>query len=165
MVILALDVGQARIGVAVSDPSGVLATPRGVIRRRSTATALDAVARMVAETTAELVVVGLPISLDGGLHGQARAVQSFGARLQRRLRVPVVYADERLSTVSAAEALRAAGVRPDRIHERIDAAAAAVILQAYLDEQHATHAATAGSAGTMTAALSDAEAAATHDQG
>jgi putative Holliday junction resolvase len=168
MVILALDVGQVRIGVAVSDPSGALATPRGVIRRRSTATAIDAVARMVAETAAELVVVGLPISLDGGLHGQARAVQSFGARLQRRLRVPLVYSDERLSTVTAEEALRAAGVRPDRIHERIDAAAAAVILQAYLDGQQAAqaaHAATGGPAGTRTATLRDEEATATHDQG
>jgi putative Holliday junction resolvase len=134
-VILALDVGQARIGVAVSDPTELLASPRGAIRRRSTSAAIEAIARAVAETGAELVVVGLPISLDGELHEQARAVQSFGKRLAARLAVPVAYQDERLSTVTAAEALRAAGMRPERIRERIDAAAAAVILQDYLDQR------------------------------
>lgn len=137
MVILALDVGEARIGVALSDPSATLATPRGVIRRHSNAQALAAVARLVAETAAELVVVGLPLSLDGGLYEQARRVQRFGERLRSQVGVPVVYQDERLSTVTAAEALRAAGVRPERIKERIDAAAAAVILQNYLDEHPA----------------------------
>lgn len=136
MVILALDVGEARIGVAVSDPSGTLASPNSTIRRRSNAQALAAIARLVTESGAELVVVGLPISLDGGIHMQARRVQRFGAALRSHLAVPVVYQDERLSTVTAAEALRAAGVRPDHIRERIDAAAAAVILRDYLD-QHA----------------------------
>jgi putative Holliday junction resolvase len=135
MVVLALDVGAARIGVAVSDPTALLASPRGVIRRRSTAQAIEAVLREVAETHAELVVVGLPISLDGQLHDQAHAVQAFGQRLARRLSIPVVYWDERLSTVTAAEALRAAGVRPERIRERLDAAAAAVILQDFLDQR------------------------------
>ena len=135
MIVLALDVGEARIGVAVSDPTGLLATPRGTIRRRSNAQAIEAVARMVREAGAERVVVGLPISLDGELHAQARAVQSFGRRLAARLQVPLVYWDERLSTVTAEEALRASGMRPDRIRERIDAAAAAVILQDYLDAQ------------------------------
>ncbi len=135
MVVLALDVGEARIGVAVSDPTELLASPRGVIRRRSLAQAIEAVLRMVEETEAELVVVGLPISLDGQLHDQARAVQAFGQRLARRLSIPVEYWDERLSTVTATEALRAAGVRPDRIRERVDAAAAAIILQDYLDQR------------------------------
>jgi putative Holliday junction resolvase len=135
MIVLALDIGQVRIGVAVSGPEGTLASPRGLIRRRSNAQAFEAIARMVAESGAERVVVGLPISLDGQLHAQARAVQSFGRRLAARLSVPVVYWDERLSTVTAAEALRAAGVSPARMRDRIDAAAAAVILQDYLDHQ------------------------------
>jgi putative pre-16S rRNA nuclease len=135
MIVLALDVGQARIGVATSDPEGLLATPRGMIRRHSNAQAVEAIARMVAEAGAERVVVGLPISLDGRLHDQARAVQSFGKRVAARLSVPVVYWDERLSTVTASEALRAAGVSQARMRERIDAAAAAVILQDYLDHQ------------------------------
>jgi len=135
VIVLALDVGEKRIGVAASDETGLLASPRGVIARRSAAAAIEAIARAVAETGAGLVVVGLPVSFDGGLHAQARAVQAFAERLRKRVAVPLVYADETLSTVRAEEQLRAAGVRPERIRERIDAAAAAVILQDYLDQQ------------------------------
>src|SRR5262247_3135572 len=97
-------------------------------RRAPTAAALEAVARLVAESSAEVVVVGLPVSFDGQLYGQARAIQSFAAKLRERIAQPVVFADETLSSVRAVEALRSAGVRPDRIRERLDAAAAAVIL-------------------------------------
>ncbi|HEX9412414.1 MAG TPA: Holliday junction resolvase RuvX [Ktedonobacterales bacterium] len=135
MVILALDVGQARIGLAVSDPTEFLATPHAVIQRRSTASAVEAVARAVAEVGAEQVLIGLPISLDGALHQQAEAARSFGSRIEQRLQMPIVYWDERYSTVAAAEALRAAGVRPERMKERIDAVAAAMILQDYLDHR------------------------------
>jgi hypothetical protein len=93
------------------------------------------VTKRAAWTRAALVVVGLPISFDGQLHAQARAIQAFGEKLRRRLAVPLVYADETLSSVRAEEQLRAAGVREERIHERLDAAAAAVILQEYLDQQ------------------------------
>ena len=139
--ILALDVGAKRIGVAVSDELGLLATPRTVIVRRSTEAALDEIVRMALAEEASLVVVGLPISLDGQLHSQARTVQRFGERLRRRLEapgIPLVYADEMLSTVRADERLREAGVRPQRIRERIDAEAAAVILEEYLNQQRAT---------------------------
>lgn len=134
-IILALDVGTKRIGVAVSDELGLLATPRTVIFRRSTQTALEEIARLVHSEEATLVVVGLPISLDGQLHDQARSVQRFAERLRNMLDVPLVYADEMLSTVRAEERLRAAGVRPNRIRERIDAEAAAVILDEYLDHR------------------------------
>jgi putative holliday junction resolvase len=133
MVIVALDVGQARIGVALSDELELLASPNSTIRRTSTAAAIAAIVRVVAESGAEQVVVGLPISFDGKLHAQAQAVQAFAEKLRARLSMPLVYADETLSTVRAEEQLRAAGVRPERIRERIDAAAAAVILQEYLD--------------------------------
>jgi putative pre-16S rRNA nuclease len=133
MIHLALDVGEKRIGVAVSDETETLASPRTTIRRVSTVAALETVARLVAESGAEVVVVGLPVSFDGQLHGQARAIQAFAAKLRERIAQPVVFADETLSSVRAEEALRAAGVRSDRIRERLDAAAAAVILQDYLD--------------------------------
>ena len=81
------------------------------------------------------MVVGLTVSFDGKLHAQAASIQAFAEKLRRRLRVPLVYADETLSTVRAEEKLRASGVRAARIGERIDAAAAAVILQDYLDER------------------------------
>lgn len=133
MVILALDVGMARIGVAVSDATETLATPRGMIRRTSATRALDAIARAIAEARAELVVVGLPLSLDGSVGPQAQAVQAFTDRLRRCVDTPIVLWDERYSTLEAADALRAAGVRPERARARLDAAAAAVILQNYLD--------------------------------
>ena len=148
--ILALDVGAKRIGVAVSDELGLLATPRTVIQRRSTEAALDEIVRLAQIEEASLVVVGLPVSFDGQLHGQAQTVQRFGERLRRRLAaldaldalgkpgvpgIPLVYADEMLSTVRAEERLRAAGMRPQRIRERIDAEAAAVILEEYLERR------------------------------
>jgi putative pre-16S rRNA nuclease len=135
VIVLALDIGEKRIGVAVSDELGLLASPRGVIRRISNEQALRDIVRQVAESAAELVVAGLPVSLDGQLHGQAQRVQVFAERLRKRLPVPLVYMDEALSTVRAEERLRAAGLRPERIRERIDAAAAAVILEDYLAEQ------------------------------
>lgn len=134
-IILALDVGTKRIGVAVSDELELLATPRTVIFRRSTQAALEEIARLAHSEEAALVVVGLPISLDGQLHDQAHSVQRFAERLRKMLDVPLVYADEMLSTVRAEERLRAAGVRPNRIRERIDAEAAAVILDEYLDHR------------------------------
>ena len=134
-IILALDVGTKRIGVAVSDELGLLATPRTVIFRRSTQAALEEIARLAHLEEAALVVVGLPISLDGQLHDQAHSVQRFAERLRKMLDVPLVYADEMLSTVRAEERLRVAGVRPNRIRERIDAEAAAVILDEYLDHR------------------------------
>ena len=145
--ILALDVGAKRIGVAVSDELGLLATPRTVIQRRSTEAALDEIVRLAQIEEVSLVVVGLPVSFDGQLHGQAQTVQRFGERLRRRLAaldapgkpgvpgIPLVYADEMLSTVRAEERLRAAGMRPQRIRERIDAEAAAVILDEYLERR------------------------------
>lgn len=137
VIILALDVGEKRIGLAQSDESELLASPRGIIRRQSTAQALLAVASAVDEAGAGLVVVGLPVSFDGQLHAQARAIQAFAERLRKRLHVPVVYADETLSSRRAEDQLRAAGVRAERIRERLDAAAAAVILQEYLDQRRA----------------------------
>jgi putative holliday junction resolvase len=135
MRVLALDIGSVRIGVAVSDETGLLATPHSVIRRRSNQSALEDILRILAETGADLVVVGLPISLDGQLHGQANRVQSFAERLRKRLGVPMVYVDETLSSVRAEEILRERRVRPNRRRQHIDSVAAAVILQDYLDQE------------------------------
>lgn len=135
MVIVALDVGEARIGVAVSDELELIATPRALIRRKSTAAALDAVVQEITRAEAELVVVGLPVSFDGQLHGQARANQAFAEKLRRRIALPLIYADETLSSVRAEERLREAGVRPERMRDRIDAEAAAIILEDVLEQR------------------------------
>jgi putative pre-16S rRNA nuclease len=135
MVIVALDVGDARIGVAACDELELLASPRATIRRTTTAAALDAIVAEVQRAGAEMVVVGLPVSFDGQLHAQARAIQSFAGKLRRRLTIPLVFADETLSSVRAEERLREAGVRGPRIRERIDAEAAAVILGDFLEQR------------------------------
>jgi putative Holliday junction resolvase len=135
VVIIALDVGAVRIGVAVSDELELIATPRALIRRKSTAAALDAVAQEIARAEAQLVVVGLPISFDGQLHAQARATQAFAEKLRRRIGLPLIYADETLSSVRAEERLRQAGVRPERMRERVDAEAAAIILEDVLEQR------------------------------
>ncbi len=139
VVIVALDVGEARIGVAVCDELELIATPRALIHRKATAGALDAVIQEITRAEAQLVVVGLPISFDGQLHAQARAIQKFAEKLRRRISQPLIYADETLSSVRAEERLREAGVRQERIRERIDAEAAAVILEDVLEQRRREH--------------------------
>jgi len=133
MRVLALDVGDRRIGVAISDPSQVLARGLKVIQRGSRQEDFAAVARLVEEHEVERVVVGYPRSLDGKTHAQADKVERYAAGLAKALTVPVLLWDERLSTVSAERLLREAGLRGQKKQERVDAVAAAVILQDYLD--------------------------------
>jgi len=135
MRLLGLDVGNKRIGVAVSDPTGLLATAERVLRRQSIAKDTAALAALVEETEAQAIVVGLPLHLDGRAGEQAELVQHFVDRLKPHIRVPVIFWDERLSTRGAQALLIEAGMGPAQRAARIDAAAAAVILQSYLDHQ------------------------------
>ncbi len=135
MRILGLDVGERRIGVAVVDESVRVALPVAVVERRELPADLDAIAGLVQEQGAEAVVVGLPISLNGSLGPQAQAVKAFGQELSARLSLPIEYWDERLSTVEAQRRLASAGHRGPKAKARRDAAAAAIVLQSYLDAQ------------------------------
>jgi putative Holliday junction resolvase len=134
--VLGIDLGSRRIGVAVSDPGGVLASPVAVVPRSGDhATDHRALAAMVAEWEAERVVVGLPLSLDGSMGPAARAAAAEADELGSVVGVPVEVADERLTTVTADRALREAAPRRGAKARRqvVDAAAAAVLLQAWLD--------------------------------
>ena len=133
MRVLALDVGDRRIGVALSDPTGLLATPLTTIERRGGSWDVDEVLRLASESDASEIVVGLPVSLSGRKGAQARSVAEFESALADRAAVPVTSVDERYSTVQAESLLRESGVKPSRHRARVDAAAAAVILQSYLD--------------------------------
>ena len=135
MRILALDIGERRIGVALSDPSGLLATPLTTIHRRHHTADIDEVLRLVDEHDAERVVVGLPLELSGRRGTQAGRVSAFVRAMAERTQVPVETVDERYSTVQAQRQLRESGVKPSRNRARVDAAAAAIILQSYLDSQ------------------------------
>ena len=156
---MALDVGKARIGVAVSDASGFLASPYTTLRTsRDEAKTFEEIQRLLDETEAEALIVGLPISLDGQIHAQGELVRNFAGRLQQHIHVPLIFWDERYSTVEAERLLAERyqyGSEPGRRSTRrrgkpgerkgsgrtrgtqhgIDALAAAVILQEYLDHQ------------------------------
>ena len=135
MRILALDIGERRIGVALSDPGGLLATPLTAIHRRRQAEDVDEVLRLVDEHDAERIVVGLPLELSGRRGTQAGRVSAFVRAMAERTQVAVETVDERYSTVQAQRRLRESGIRPSRDRARVDAAAAAIILQSYLDSQ------------------------------
>jgi len=131
---LGLDLGSKRIGVATSDLSGTIATPHSVIQRTSRQRDLfDAIARLVTDEEAEIVVIGLPLRLDGG-HGPAAEAATREARLIGTVvAVPVVMFDERFTTVAADRALREADIRASDRRRLVDKVAAAVMLQAWID--------------------------------
>ena len=133
MRILALDVGDKRVGVAISDLTRFLARSLKVIQRGPHQKDFAAVARLIEEYDVERVVVGHPRSLDGTVGEQAKKVERYAEGMAKALDVPVVLWDERFSTVSAERLMREAGLRGKKKRERIDAVAAAVILQDYLD--------------------------------
>lgn len=134
MRVVGLDLGSRRIGVAASDPSGILASPHVVLERgRDHAVDHGAIADLVAELGAERVVVGLPISLDGHDGPAARLVRQELDELADVLAVPVEAHDERFSTVSADRALSGAGMKAPARRKVVDRVAAAVLLQSWLD--------------------------------
>ena len=130
MKVLALDYGAARTGVAVSDATGTLARPLEVIERAGGEAGLARVAQLVREKEAELVVVGLPLTLRGERGAQAQETERFVARLREVLEVPVETYDERFTTALAG---RSAGGRAAE-----DARAAAHLLEGYLARREAT---------------------------
>ena len=131
--LLGLDVGDKRIGVALSDPTGALASPLTTLERRSKKRDATAVMELARQHEAEGIVMGMPVSLDGAHHAQARRTQSFYTALYAVSFLPATTWDERFSTYEAEQLLRESGVKPSRERGRVDAAAAAIILQRYLD--------------------------------
>ena len=132
MRVLGLDVGDRRIGLALSDPTGLLASPFGFVERGPSDIA--DILRVADENEAEEIVVGLPLSMSGDSGAQAGKVRGFIRELRSRTDLPIKTVDERLSTVQAQGMLRQSGRRRrDGDRGQLDAAAAAVILQAYLD--------------------------------
>jgi len=129
-VVLAVDVGTVRVGVAASDPGRVLASPVETVP----APGVDRVLELVAERSAVLVLVGLPTSLSGQARSaSADMARAFAAELEQRVTVPVQLVDERLTTVTATAQLRAAGKRGKAAREVVDQAAAVALLQGWLD--------------------------------
>ncbi|MEY2755941.1 MAG: hypothetical protein RJB65_2299 [Actinomycetota bacterium] len=134
MRVLGLDLGSKRIGVAVSDRSGTIASPLLVLARSgSPRRDHEQIARLVTEEEAEAVVVGLPLNMDGSLGPAAKAARKEAALIATVVGVPVHEWDERRSTVTADQAMMQAGLRAPERRQHVDKIAAAVLLQAWLD--------------------------------
>ncbi len=140
MRILALDVGDRRIGVALSDPLGMLASPLITIERSGATdidAAVNAIASVAEQHSASEIIVGIPYLMSGRIGAQARITLEFAAALDACTPVPITQVDERLSSAQAARMLAQSGDASARVGRddkgRVDAAAAAVMLQAYLD--------------------------------
>jgi putative Holliday junction resolvase len=135
MIVLALDPGTKRIGMAVTDPRGTFALPLEPVAVDARGGHLARLAAAAAERRVERIVVGLPLKLDGGEGPAARAARAFAAEVGRAAGVPVELFDERLTTAQAERELIGRGVRRERRRERIDSSAAALLLQSWLDAQ------------------------------
>jgi putative Holliday junction resolvase len=132
---LAIDVGSVRVGVARSDPDGILAVPEVTLARD--AHTLEQIAALVHEYDAVIVYVGLPLGLDGHVGAAGASAEGFAAELVPHIAVPVHLVDERLSTVSAQRSLQEAGRSTRESRRYIDQAAAVVILEGALARERA----------------------------
>jgi putative Holliday junction resolvase len=136
--VLGIDVGTVRVGVALSDPTGILASPLETVQRARDESDLDHIAALVVEHEVTEVIVGEPRHLSGASGASAREARAYSQELADRIAdVPVHMIDERLSTVTAASHLREGGIDSRRSRPVIDQAAAVVILQQYLDSRRA----------------------------
>lgn len=133
---MAVDVGSVRVGVAVCDPDGILATPVETVRRAKDGSDIARLLEIIAEYEAIGVIIGLPRTLRGEEGPAVRAARYFGRQLQAELDgVSIEFYDERLTTVTATHALRASGVKAKDARAVVDQAAAVAILQGWLDAQ------------------------------
>lgn len=131
MRVLGIDWGEARVGLAVSDETGTIASPYRVLPNDDELMAN--LVRAVADVGAMEIIIGYPLTLTGQEGPAADVVHEFALQLQKRVAVPLKFVDERLTTKAAEQAMREAGASAKKIKKTADAAAAAVILQTYLD--------------------------------
>jgi putative Holliday junction resolvase len=131
--ILSLDIGKRRIGIAVSDPLGFVARPVETLHAVSLNVDVAYIAQLAGELEAEMIIVGDPIHMSGDPSIMSGRARKYGDLLAQRTGLPVVYWDERLTTVEAQRILQDSGVQPRQARQQIDAVAAAVILQSYLN--------------------------------
>ena len=130
--ILAVDWGERRVGLAVSDPRGIIATGLSTLEVRGLEDALTRVTAVAVETGAEAIVVGLPLLMSGASGEAARSAVAFAESLRRRVSVPVDTYDERLTSTISERRLREVGVRTGHARGRVDQGAAVALLESYL---------------------------------
>src|SRR5205085_1719488 len=130
---LGLDIGKRRIGVAVSDPLGLVARAVETVQSVSLNVDIAKITEIARGLEAELIVIGDPLHMSGDAGAMSNRAHKFGEALQAASGLPVAYCDERLTTVEAQRILQEAGVPPRKARQQIDAVAAAVILQSHLN--------------------------------
>ena len=135
MKIISLDIGTVRIGIATSDIMEIIASAYEVYRRKNLTEDVKYIASLVSKLEAGEIVIGLPLKLDGSEGQSVEMAREFGEKLSELVSVPIVYQDERLSTVSAERILIESGVRREKRKDKIDSVAATIILQTYLDKK------------------------------
>jgi putative holliday junction resolvase len=132
---IALDVGDVRIGIATSDPMGIIAGGYETFTRtKSFVKDLKYLASLIEEKQCDTIIIGLPLNMDSSEGDRVRIVKEFAENLKKHTNVDIVYQDERLSTVSAEKALIEGGMRREKRKKVIDKVAATIILQSYLDK-------------------------------
>jgi putative Holliday junction resolvase len=133
MRIMALDVGEKTIGVAVSDVLLLTAQSRPTLRRKDLKSDIDTIRRLAAENDVHEIIIGQPLHMDGRESLQSRKVAQFAERLHDALKLPIVFWDERLTSFEAEEHLRQMGLNWRQRRGQVDKIAAMIILQEYLD--------------------------------
>lgn len=133
--IIGLDIGDRRIGVAISDPLQITAAGLETLERTNTKNDVQMVKAICARHGAVQIVCGLPQNMDGSFGEQSEKVRSFARKLARETGLPIVYEDERLTTISAIRTLTVQGVKTGHNKALVDQQAAAIILQKYLDRK------------------------------
>jgi putative Holliday junction resolvase len=132
--IIGFDLGDKRIGVAISDPGGILASPFTIIERTNEAKDIETMLRIISEQKVERIIIGLPKLMSGAIGQQAEKVQNFVTALSSCTKIPIELRDERLTTVTAIRMKEETSKKKKNRKIRYDAMAAAVILQEYLNE-------------------------------
>ncbi len=132
---LGLDIGDRRVGIAVSDGTGTIASPQGVYVRRSPTADAAHLAELARDVGASAIVAGLPLNMDGTEGEQARKVRELAQAVAAAAGLPLHYVDERLTSAEAERAMVEGGLSRDRRKRRADALAAVLILQAWLDQR------------------------------
>lgn len=130
---LAIDYGTRRTGLAICDPGETIVSPLTVLQNRESL--LLKVVQIVEDENVEAVILGLPLNMDGSEGPQSQLVKKFADQLQARLHIPILFQDERLSSFGAEEKLAPANLTRGKMKERLDAVAAAEILEAFLEQK------------------------------
>ena len=131
--ILCLDVGDVRIGLAMSDIMKIIANPLETLKRKNSQADFDYILNVCKQNDVELILSGLPLSLNGQENAQTQKTREFIEQLQSQTNIPIKFVDERLTTVSAQRVLIESGMRRENRKNVVDKVAAAIILQGYLD--------------------------------